>query len=239
MSEAAIHAGEPHLDDGHLLQLLDGESGLPPGARAHVDSCAACRARFAALRVAADRLRASLPAVAMPALRLQRRPQRGGWLRSFPAAAAAAILVFASVAVAMSPVRHWLARQFDPPADRSLPAPDPVMPRIPAVVGGIIASFIPSDTLLTIRVDARQQAGAVELRSAEGGKVSAQAFGAAGTEELLLAPAEIRIVNGPSATADYRVSLPSNVRAVRVIIGGREAATIRNIPGLERRVPLQ
>jgi hypothetical protein len=239
MSEVAIDAGERHLEDGHLLQLLDGESGVPAGARAHVESCAVCRERFGALREAADRLRASLPDVALPDLHLHRRAPVRGWMRTFPAAAAAAILILASAAVAMPPVRQWLARQFDPPTVDSGPAPEPVTPGAPAVAVGIVASFIPSDTLLTIRVDARQNAGALELKAVEGGKVSAQAIGAAGTEELLLAPSEIRIMNGPSASADYRISIPAHVRAVRIVIGGREGPTIRNVAGLAERVPLQ
>ena len=237
MSAYAITTGR-HPDDGVLLALLDGAIASPEDVKAHADSCAVCDDRLAELRRASDLLRASLPPIAMPpgiAARIS-RPKRRTF--TYPILAAASVLLIASVATA-TPIRHWIIRQFAPPKPE--PATTTAPPPVPSAsrASGIIASFAATDTLLVIRIDARQQSGILELAAGSGDRISAQAVSGAAAEELMVLPGQLRIVNAASSTADYRVTIPATVRTISVQVAGAQGAIVHNSPGLSRRIPLR
>ncbi|HET7464820.1 MAG TPA: hypothetical protein VFJ82_26490 [Longimicrobium sp.] len=140
----------PHLDDGDLLCLLDGEADAASrvDADAHLRACPACRERMERYRTRRDRLAQLLaradfavPASAPPSSasprdtddakviplrpRAARAPARvvnRPWLR----AAAVVLLLIAAAAVA-TPARAWIAawigRQVDRVTHESQPAP--------------------------------------------------------------------------------------------------------------------
>ena len=237
MTAYTITTGEGHLADAELMQLLDGES-TPDAARDHLGACGDCQDRLGRLRKAADLLRASLVDVPMPDLSLSHARARRPWLISLPVAAAATVVILASAAAATPAIRGWILRRMAPPTpSASVPITPPPAP-VSTAGGGVIASFVPTDTTLTIRLDRRQTRGAIELMASATRRISVQALGPEVAQEILVLPAALRIVNMTTA-GSYRIALPASVRTVRVIVGGDEVAVVRNEPGLNRRIELR
>jgi hypothetical protein len=102
-----------------------------------------------------------------------------------------------------------------------------------------VASFVPTDTALVIRFNQRQSRGALLLKVADSDRISAQAVGGTAAEEMVVLPGQLRVVNTSSSVADYRVTVPTSVRAVRVMIGDSEIVVLRTTSGLERRIGLR
>jgi hypothetical protein len=230
-----------HLDDGLLLQLIDQEPGMPADARAHLGACDECASRLSKLRGAGAMLRAALPDIAMPDIALARpKLRRAAWLMPVPLAAAATLVVLASAAAAAPPVRAWIMRHLtaEPPIAPATAPPSPA-PEPATRSPGIIASFAPTDTALIIRFDRRQARGTLELTVAGADRISAQAIDGASAEELFVLPGELRVANATTSLASYRVTVPTSVRVIRVLIGTTEAATLRVTSGLERRIDLR
>ena len=235
MSGFVIPVGGGHLADELLMQLLDGTSA-PAEARDHLSGCQDCSTRYTALENASALLRASLPDVPMPRLDLRAARRRRPWVISVPMAAAATFVLLASAAAATPPLRHWILRQVSPdPAPVVESQPVPVATR----AAGVIASFAPSDTTLVIRVDRSQSSGFLEIDAAAGDRVSAQAIGGGATEEMIVLPGQLRIANGRASTADYRITVPLSVRALRVLIDGDDFVVIRTDSILHRRIDLR
>lgn len=235
MSGYMIPVGGRHLGDETLLQLLDG-AHASSDARAHLSGCGDCSSRFAALEKASALLRASLPDVPMPRIDLRAVRRRRPWIISLPVAAAASFVLLASAAAATPPIRRWILRQVSGDAPAAVESP-PRVATPTARSAGVVASFAPADTLF-IRVDRRQADGAILLDVAPGDRVSAQTIGGT-TEEMIVLPGQLRIANGAASTGDYRITVPPSVRVVHVLIGGDEAAVIRNETGLHRRIELR
>jgi hypothetical protein len=233
-----IATGGGHLADEVLMQILDGDPSPSTDARAHLEVCAHCARRFSALESAAHVLRVSLVDVPMPRIELRARRRRP-WMMPIPIAAAATIVVLASAAAATPPIRNWIMHRLSPP-------PSPIVgpahgttaaPR--SARAGVIASFMPTDTILAVRIDRAQSSGSLQLIAAAGDKVSAEAVGRTDADELLVMPTGIRVTNSASSVTDYRVSVPLSVRLIRISIAGKETAVVVNDGRLDRRIRLR
>lgn len=236
MTGYIVTTGEGHLADGTLMELVDGATSAE--ARAHLANCDDCRERFGGLQRAAALLRTSLPDVPMPDIALRRSTPRRPWLIPVPIAAAATFVVLASAAAATPPVREWIRSRLAGAPPVLAPVSHPPAAPTSAKTAGIVASFVPTDTTLIIRVDRRQAAGAIVLDRGPGERISAQAIGGTSAEGLLVLPGQLHISNAMTSSADYRISVPLSIRVVRVIIDGREVAIVRG-EFVRRRIDLR
>lgn len=237
----------PHLSDGELVRLLDGECDPAERERAeaHTASCEPCAARLARLRQRTTRLaqmleRADFPVPHAPApadageeapgvIPLRRRPGPAAspagrpWLR-----VAAVILVALGIGVAASPARAWIAQWIAErlAADRAGsgdPAPSaPPAQAVPTAPPAAVAQvqFTPAGSEFTLEVAHRQAAGAVLLERSAGPNATAEVVGGTGGADLLVLPAGLRIQNAPGSAAEYRVSVPAGIERVRLRVGG-------------------
>src|SRR5690349_11952819 len=238
MSGYIIATGGGHLEDALLMQMLDGDVSRSE-AREHLADCADCTERYTALEKASRVLHASLPDVPMPHMDFQSVKRRRVWVIPVPIAIAASIVVLASAAAATPPVRQWIMQRFSPTRAPGVdPLPTPTTPP-PVQRASVIASFTPTDSVLTIRIERTQSVGALRLLTVAGEKVSAQAEGRTDGEQLLVMPTGIRVTNTAASVADYRISVPSSIRSIHVTVAGKETAVVVNDGRLDRRIPLR
>lgn len=231
----------PHLPDGELVRLLDGELDVAETQRTnvHLAGCVECRARLERLRGRSRRLGGLLRAAdwplpdAAPApaldtrdeLARRRRASRAAWLR---AAALAALLL--GGAVLASPARawitEWIARQWT--AATAAPGAESASPPTPASTSGGAAGtrvrFVPAAATFEVDFAARQPGGVLLLEQGNGSDVVVVEVvrGAPGAE-LLVLPAGVRVRNPANGPAAYRVTVPPGVEQVRVRIAGDAA----------------
>jgi hypothetical protein len=238
MSGYIIVTGGGHLADAALLQVLDGDAS-PADARQHLTECADCSRRYSALRIASTVLRASLPDVPMP--RLDFDPaRRRAWVIPIPLAIAASIVVLASAAAATPPVRHWIMQRLSPsPAAPATNQTGATIPTPDVRRASVVASFVPADSVLTIRIERPQPSGVLRLVVATSDKVSAQVEGGTDTEEFLVMPSGIRVTNAATSVADYRVRVPASIRSIRITIGDKDAILVANDGRLDRGIPVR
>ena len=150
------------------------------------------------------------------------------------AAAAVAVLVAGSTLV--PPVRAWIAGAAKsvweslsaPPA--AAPAPEVVEP--PRPVNRV--SFVPAQGAFIVDVAARQASGRIVIERAAGISASAEVQGTASGAELQVLPTGLRIVNNPSATADYVVRVPATIQRVQLRLG-RERGVWTDSAAIDRR----
>jgi hypothetical protein len=83
---------------------------------------------------------------------------------------------------------------------------------------------------LTVTFGSRQRTGEIVVTRASGVRSSASVLG--GSEELVVLPTGVRIVNEPSSGASYLLRAGTGVERVRVHIldGARESDTILIVP---------
>jgi len=228
--DTGVVSGGGHLDDGQLLAILDVASGDRVVADGHLRECAVCRSRLDVITKASGQFATAIHSMPLPAVnpRVRRSIVKHARLRrptsrwaAYPMVAAATILLLASAALA-SPVRQWIVRHLTDQQAAPTP-PTPPSPSSVAPVGvprtGMTVSFAPSDTVLAVVVSARQSAGVLEVVSSTGASISARITAGGVDEEFLIAPGTLQIRNDAASRADYRVEVPSQIRAVRVRIG--------------------
>ena len=233
-----------HPSDAVLLRELDGELGEQTRRRleSHLERCAACRGRAAALRghsAAASEYLRSLPdgagTVAAAKVRVRaasrvaesRRARVGRRWRGWAAAAAAAGLVMLSLGV--DPVRAWvLARLGFSSATTAATGGTRAVALPPVSVGadGSVISFPAGSATFELVVQETQRSGEIRLQVRPGDRVTAQLIGASG-EAMLVLPSGLQIENSTESSASYRVSIPSGVTVIVARIG---AAPPRIIP---------
>lgn len=250
----------PHLDDGELLCLLDGEAdgALRTDGEAHLAACGTCRERLDRYRTRRERLahllvRADYPVPVAPSadpkvipLRPRAaapRPAFGGrpWLR-----AAAVVLLLATAAAMATPARawimEWVGRQWSRVAQEDRPAAPrsaPVQAPPAQAQASAQVRFVPAGSELRVDVANPQSTGALTLVPVSGQSASAEVVGAQAVE-MLVVPSGLRIRNTPGASADYRVQVPDGVRRVRVRIGSGSEITVERaeIGSAGTRLPL-
>lgn len=249
-----------HLDESDLLHLVDGD--LPPMERdvylLHVARCEACAEQLQTLRRRTSNLSALLAGVELPDdfvyPRMPERPrapaatvhplllQRGGWMRSGWARAAAVLLLLALPFVGVAPLRAWAMDQlgaawselrglFGGEADAPAPPPPatttpaPAAPAAPAETAGSTLFFTPSGARFALTIAAAQAGGSLTVGRAEGAEGSVEVTG--GTRETpIVSESSVRIENDAASTASYRVLLPPSVRTLTVRVGSAPAVTL-------------
>ena len=223
---------QSHPDDGVLLALRDGETGSEVDAiRDHVEGCAACRARLAAIGESSDRVRAALASIEVPRVssddfrrRLSEARRRGAvsvWRR--PAWRVAAALIVLAGAAAASPIRHWFRER----SERHTVAPDstprPIAPpaQSPGSAGATV-SFAATGADFTVRFDSLPDAGTLTARHSSDARITARIVSGAGTggDAFVVLPGELRVRNASSSRASYALTLPVTVTRLRVVVGG-------------------
>ncbi|HET9332573.1 MAG TPA: zf-HC2 domain-containing protein [Gemmatimonadota bacterium] len=223
----SIGAPDRHLDDGALVRRLDGE--LEPGeavaVEAHLADCDRCRIAMDSIAALSARFSHALPLVdAAPAPGVVRVRRVTPWQASPIWRVAAAIAFVAGLALAIAPVRAWVAEWLgmgggrtaaesaDPP-DTPGPAPDR---------GGVRVAFVPTGEEFRVLVTAPQEEGELRLESAPGDTATGEVVGAADAD-LLVLPDGLGIRNDPFSTGDYRVVVPRDLARVEVRVAGRVA----------------
>lgn len=253
-----IHAppSDPHLDDGVVVGLLDGQADPTQRARAeaHLAACSFCAERLdtlgrRSLTLSALLIRGDFPVPAIPATiapmdelaarRATRSAPALSWLR-----AAAVIAVLALGALASSPLRAWM-RDLLAGAGGSTAVvatkPSGRTPLTEAPQASARIQFTPSEEVLSVRIAASQASGSLVLSAAPGTTAWAEVRAPVGSAsvELLVLPTALRIANRAGSTADYHVAIPASVRRVRVLVAGAQTATVEaGEVATGRRIPL-
>ena len=226
-------ANGSHANDGELLALLD-EQPMVEHSRldAHVAQCEACASRLDRLRAASGRVASAVALIDTPPLdvtRMQRRlatvrsPRRVATNSGFAWRAAAVVVLAAGVAAA-SPLRGWIVRHVNTPAQSTpaLPpshAPAPSPSPVATNAAGAVVWFTAQGNDLVIRFDAIPAAGTLDLSQSTDRQASAQIAAGGHGESLLILPGELRVRNTAGSTADYRVTVPTDVHTVRLVSG--------------------
>jgi hypothetical protein len=252
MNERTLNA--PHLDDGDLIRYLDHavEGAERRDAVRHLSGCEACAERLAEFGEQSERAAEYLGALdvnaradeltrarALSAARRARPARRGGGsVRALRAAAVAAVVAVGALTV--QPVRAWLVERF---AELTGASASVAVQPIDGNVGwsGGRVAFDPVGDVFVLEIAHAQPLGAVRLEMADSRQATAQIVNGEG-ETLLVLPSGVRVENTAGSTADYHVTLPSNLRLVQVFAGGAPMAIIEVVEGdtgLSRTVPLQ
>jgi hypothetical protein len=225
----------PHLDDGELVRYLDAEGTNEETRRwdEHLGACPRCRGEAETLRTnsralsrwlaAADFDTTAAPAAAAaPAVRPGRRGVRhrarggsGPWLK-----AAVITLLLAAPLAALQPVREWIADQVA--ALRTDPAGiQPAQAPASGDAQAGVIRFVPAPGSFQVIVDVPQEEGFLRVGRTAGPEAVLEIRGAGARPEPVVSARGIRIVNSRAATTSYTLSLPPEVDAVSVDIGGQ------------------
>jgi hypothetical protein len=154
--------------------------------------------------------------------------------------AAAAIAFVAGLALAIAPVRAWIAGRLGLDAGR--PVAESTVPgdrAVSADPGSVRVAFVPTGEEFRVLVTAPQDEGALRLVSVPGDTATGEVVGAADAD-LLVLPDGLGIRNDPFSTADYRVGVPRDIARVEVRIAGRVAwsGSPEALPGGGERIDL-
>lgn len=227
MSAGLVDSLMPHAEDGDLIRLVDGECSTEEGGQIerHVAACPACATRREALRRLSGAVTAALAAadlgvhpLAPPAALRSGRVGAWAWHRA-PLRAAVVLLAIGAVAASAQPVRAWLAARWEDL--RVLVAPRPAT-RADSQ-GAAAVRFLPTTSIFTIELVARQASGVLTIAVAADTIATATVTPGSGREELIVQPAGLRIVNAPRAVASYDVRLPAGLTDVWVQIADQPA----------------
>jgi len=158
---------------------------------------------------------APVPPLAYPGVRIARAARRRVVARW---SAAAAVIVLASAALGVAPVRAWIVRAARvvwavATGREHAGAAVPATPRAASSV-----SFTPAGSTFTVRIAGLQAAGTLTLETTPGGTASAAITEGEGAS-LVVVPDGLRIENGPDATASLVVRVPAATPRIAVSIG--------------------
>ena len=221
----ALMAPGPHAEDGALVRLLDRETTATEQAHLvmHLETCERCRARKDALAELSREVSLAL-ARSDEAPRAFTRARRGRispavW-RWWPAAAAVVLLLGGTMAVAAAPVRTWIVARWTGLREtlhlpKSGPAQTPARDQLQA---GMV-SFVPETDVLTVRIASRQAEGSLVLEGSTAATASVTVRGQGEHEAVVVLPDELRIANTGASRATYRVTLPTRLKQVVVVVG--------------------
>jgi hypothetical protein len=222
-----IEAPDRHLDDGAVVRRLDGE--LDPAeagvVETHLAGCDRCRAELDAIAALSARFSEAVPHVdPAPEPRVVRARRASAWHASPIWRAAAAIAFVAGLALAIAPVRAWIAERLGAgagrPAAESAASGDRAHPEPSA--GGVRVAFVPTGEEFRVLVTAPQEEGWLRLETTPGDTATGELVGAADAD-LLILPDGLGIRNDPFSTSDYRVVVPRDLARVEVRVAGRVA----------------
>ena len=213
-----------HLDDGALVRRLDGEleSAEARAVEAHLAACDRCRGELDAIAALSTRLSDALPLVDdPPVLPLLRSRPASPWHAAPIWRAAAAIAFVAGLALAITPVRAWIAERLGLGAERpAVETAAPAGPAEPATATGVRVTFVPTGERFRVLLTAPQRSGALRLETAPGDTASGEILGP-DDADLLVLPDGLGIRNTAFSTADYRVVVPRVLAEIEVRVAGR------------------
>jgi len=222
-----------HLEDDTLVRQIDGaleeeEISIVP---LHLESCGPCADRLATLGRRLERLHELLTVTDAPVPTMTLGTSRRFAPSRAIAIAAVVLLVLGSAVIAVRPARAWIVERtlelwtlMTGGADEVVPRDDEaVAPLAPATA----VSFAPSGDHFLIQVSGYQHAGTVTVETAAVPEVTAEVRGGAATEDLVVLPDGLRIVNTIESAADYRILLPATLGEITVEIAGHVAATLQ------------
>lgn len=251
-------APDADVHDGDLIRWLDGDLTAGERARVDRALAAdpALAARLEQLRTRAGRLtellRATDPAPAAPAPVVPGPESAGSvidlnaaWAarqgvaphvvrqyRPMPGTLRAAIVagMLLAGALLVPPVRAWLSGVLRPavvdgnPGTPTVRAPAPAAP-----IDSLGITFVTEAASFVIEFAAAPAAGVLTIEWTDGDRVSAERYTAGGGEELQrIRPDLLRVVNGATSSANYRIVVPRSVTTVSVRMPGR-ADVVRRV----------
>jgi len=228
----------PHIDDGDLIRLLDGECPTEEAGqiRAHIEDCSECSENFHTLKNASERFSSLLAELDVSAPREVGKGSDVGTTSGPPESrrfrffsprvlSAAAVLAAMVLVLAATPARAWLFRGWE--ALRSLVTSEtndvPVETAAPEATGPEISSvirFTPRGPTFRLEFTNRPAAGTVVLLFDSVATASAGLVGGDGTEGIILLPYGLRVHTSPSSTASYELRLPMSLSSAHVFIAG-------------------
>jgi len=236
MTSSRVDHG-PHIDDGDLIRLLDGECSPEERERldAHIDVCPKCRSNADSLTQASELFASSLleldsenraAADRTPAVgaRLARGNTR---FRFVPphVLRAAAVLALTVLVFSATPARAWLVQGWE--AFMSLVASEtdepPVISEVPEDVGlemSSILRFTPRGSEFRLEFTDRQAGGTLVLLFDSTTSASAGILGEESGDEMILLPDGLRVRNSAGSTTSYEVQLPLTLAVVDVRVAG-------------------
>lgn len=208
-----------HVADGTLMRWLDQECDAAErvDVARHLEYCDACQARLTATRH-----RAELVSAALRRFDVRTAPpsQRTRWA----ARAAAAAMFLAAIGATVAPVRAWVVDRVTA-IWSGIVEPSQVPSSTPQASPGLAparatVTFSPAGEVFVVEVTARQADGRLIIESGDDETATAIIEGGDGSEQLVVLPNGLRVVNGSGGRASYRVRLPPRVRAVYAVIAG-------------------
>lgn len=222
-----------HPDAGDLVRLLD-EAVRGSEREAllnHLVSCQRCSARFDELRQRSTALSQLLgagsevdwlPTRAVLRANVARRSEPATVRPRAARLAWAAMLLAAVTATAMvtTPLRAWLAEH----ARAMLSASRAVAERAESVAAlpearGLSVRFAPAAREIEFWLDTIPAGGTLDVRAVDGGETTVEVSRGNGIADLVVMPNGIRVRNGLTPSADYRLIVPGEGRPVRVRVG--------------------
>jgi hypothetical protein len=238
MSSSRVEHG-PHIDDGDLIRLLDGECSHEEGAhlRAHIDACPECRDTADSLKRASDMFSASMleldiRAPAKPKREVSLGRQFTGEKRTFSILSSrvlrmAAVLALMVLAFTATPARAWLVQGWA--ALRSLVVSEVAeLPETATAAAtedtpvepSSILRFTPRGSEFRLEFTEYQAGGSLVLLIDSTESASAGVLGEQSGEELILLPNGLRVRNTSSSMSSYEVLLPLSLSTVSVSVAG-------------------
>ncbi|MFC1639361.1 anti-sigma factor family protein [Gemmatimonadota bacterium] len=229
----------PHIDDGELIRLFDGECTPEEAAqiRAHTDECPECQdnadtlkqtsARFSGLLAELDSF-APLEVVLSPDAEKPSVPTEKPrfHLVSRRVLRAAAVLAAMVLVFAATPARAWLVQGWE--ALRSIVTADtgesPAEIEVPETAGPEVSSvirFTPRGSEFRLEFIQKPASGTLVLLFDSATTASAGIIGGDGADGMILLPSGLRIRNSDSSSASYEVRLPLSLLVVEVLVAGR------------------
>lgn len=215
-------------DPGLLLRHLDGDldAATADALEAHLDGCARCRERLAALEARNGRVRRLIRSadfepppegawgdVRARLTRGQPGPRSRRVRRLLVAAGLAAVL--GTAVVAAPPLRAWLVDRWGQGVGGR---EDPAPPAGEEEPGRADLTFRPPGPTLEIALQNLQAGGVLTLRFTEGASATVSVSGG-GSERLSVGRDGLNVRNAGTAVASYDVTLPSSIERAWVRIG--------------------
>jgi hypothetical protein len=227
----------PHLGEGTLQRLLDGELSGPElaAAEGHLAHCAACRAEREALEGAFALVASGVSLLHPPAASLElahaswRRRQRSRWpshaRRHLPRAALFVLAVagVASATLPGSPVREWVESlwQQDAPAGGVAPTrATPPAEDLPAGVASAGVSIDPADGEVRVLVERASPALRIRVRLADQPRLSVRGTGGAADARFLLSRGRVTVED--AGAGELEVVIPRTTARASISAGGRQ-----------------
>lgn len=233
MSDSPRTTG-PHLTDGELVRLLDGEVARSPASELeeHLRSCESCGDRYRRIEESSRDVRRTLDA-ADPLIRERAESDgvAGGGPVGSPARfprwmkIAAGMVLLLTAGLAVQPVRAWMADRVEDVVERlGLGGPTP---EASAGEAGSTVSFFVESSRLLVRIESPQEDGRMEVDVApQGREVRASILSGAdvSTPALVVLPSELRVRNSPGSRASYRITVPASLAELEIRVGDRRLA---------------